>query len=953
MNTYRWLRLLCCWLWLYTSAGQALQQDNPQTAKPLNQPGVVYDISQDQQDFLWLASEYDGLLRFDGQDYLRFNPPAQLQNASFSQVATDPHNQLWLATWGKGLWRLDASRQHWQQVGGALSAQARIQTLTLGADGTVWAGSTEGLYLLRPGTLNAEAVPALAGQRIWDLVATSDTLWVATSNGLFQLTDLPNLSGHWLQNDSALQGEIRALALHQQQLLVGLKTGLALCDAQTGARLAFSNALTNSNVLQAQDDGSWLAGTINGLYQLRLVKSSQAPALQLTQLEAAMDVRALFADRQHNIWLGSRSHGLLPMPARPLAAYQPSPQDWLNPTQKHRLGPLSQTKDALWLPLEQSLLQQHQGQWRSLAFDAAAQVSYIRNVVEFAGQTLVGTDRGLFSLGTGKAEPFALQSDVGRLNIETMARAADGALWLGLWEHGVLRVPPATGSHIPAATLLLKNQLAQEGISDIRSDDQQQLWLLSRSGKLYQGEPQQLSLRWQVPASVINGYFQCLVPEADTFWLCTDRGLLKLSRDFQKLSSFGVAQGLPDNRVIGITRTARYSWVLTRHGVMAFQPDGSHLHLLADKPGLDLRGAQPRGLMPVNDPVSPDQVVLATDHGLWQLSLADLSPVPAQMQLHLTELSIARQVHAVADPTQGISLPSGFQEVQLRFKLLSYQPHLQVNYFFRWQDQPQWHALGPDGVLTLGQLAPGQHQLEVMAQAGGVQVLAKPVLLEVPVPWYLQPAGQFMLAFALFSVALLIYQYRLHRLQQRAERLDQLITQRTSELESANQQLQQLSHTDSLTGLMNRRAVQAGAQQLQAQRGRHLTPLTLVLMDIDHFKQINDRFGHDAGDAVLKAVASYLQSRLRAQDLVARWGGEEFLLLMPNTSAAQALQLIEQLRTGIHSLQISVLPTPLSATFGISPVDTQPQALEQALKAADQALYQGKRQGRDQVVLAN
>ena len=151
---------------------------------------------------------------------------------------------------------------------------------------------------------------------------------------------------------------------------------------------------------------------------------------------------------------------------------------------------------------------------------------------------------------------------------------------------------------------------------------------------------------------------------------------------------------------------------------------------------------------------------------------------------------------------------------------------------------------------------------------------------------------------------------------------------------------------------MNRRALQYAAGLLQAQRSRHAAPLTLALLDIDHFKQINDMHGHDAGDDVLRQVAAYLRQRLRSQDLLARWGGEEFLLLMPNTTLPQAQQLVDALRLGIRTLDTSPLDIALSATFGISPVETSALALEQAIKAADMALYQGKTQGRDQVVLA-
>jgi diguanylate cyclase (GGDEF)-like protein len=275
-----------------------------------------------------------------------------------------------------------------------------------------------------------------------------------------------------------------------------------------------------------------------------------------------------------------------------------------------------------------------------------------------------------------------------------------------------------------------------------------------------------------------------------------------------------------------------------------------------------------------------------------------------------------------------------------------------VQYFFRWHGQSEWSTLGQDAILTLSQLNPGTHQLQVMARAGGQDVNIQPLVLQVPIPLWQRPIGIALLS--LFSIMLLwgLYRLQTRRLELKAAALDVIVAQRTAELELANQQLKLQSNTDSLTGLLNRRALYAAAEVLQAQRSRTASALTLVLMDIDHFKKINDLHGHVTGDTVLKVFADYLKQRLRAQDLIARWGGEEFLLLMPQTNPMQARHLIEELRLGIKQLPLPELKVPLSATFGISAVKKQTDGIEQAVKAADLALYQGKASGRDQSVLA-
>ncbi|WP_430457220.1 diguanylate cyclase [Rheinheimera sp.] len=940
--------LLCCYICIVLlQPAPALELNATPVEKLQNVPGIVYDVAQDQQDFLWLAAEYDGLLRFDGTEYLRFSPANAGPPFSYSHVVNDSQNNLWVATWGHGLWQLDPQRRHWRQVSAPVPADARIQLLQHDKAQNLWIGTTTGLYLLRANHSTAEIVLPLRGQRIWQLTEQSNgTLWVATSNGLYQFNPVSTAPGSWLQTADLAGAEIRAVAVHGDYLLIGRRAGIDLLDLRDGV-IRHSSDLGNTNVFMSENADQWLVGSIDGLYRQRLTPAG----LESELLLPAVDARNLYRDRQNNIWLSTRYNGIMRVPEPPLKSRQPAVTAFISPTQKHRLGPHSVTATARWQPLEKSLLQLKDGRWQELIFAPEYQVAYVRDVVEFAGQTLVGTDQGLYRYQPGAGlTPVNLPTTAPRLNIERMALASDDSLWLGLWEHGVYRIaaPSDAAVVLPPAVQLQTELQAQEGVIDIQQDAQQQLWLLSRHGKIYQGLPTELKLRWQPPANLATGYFHCLLAEADMFWLCTDRGLLRVSKDFSQADLLSLEHGLPDIRVIGITRTEQFIWVLTRNGVMLMRPDGSDIRLLSTRQELNLAAAQLRGIVALPS----DQVQLATSDGLWQLAHTDLTPVPTNMQLHLTEFRLNQQLFSLNESNTILKLPERVQELQLKFRLLSFQRHLQVNYFFRWNAQQHWTAFGPEAVLTLSQLAPGRHQLEVMAQAGGQFIHTRPLQLDVPVPWWQRPAGIVVLTLAGSLLLYLSYRYRVNRLQQRAEKLDALVAERTQALEAANQQLQHLSNTDSLTGLLNRRALQYAAGLLQAQRSRHAAPLTLALLDIDHFKQINDMHGHDAGDDVLRQVATYLRQRLRSQDLLARWGGEEFLLLMPNTTLPQAQQLVDALRLGIRTLDTSPLDIALSATFGISPVATSALALEQAIKAADLALYQGKTQGRDQVVLA-
>ena len=168
----------------------------------------------------------------------------------------------------------------------------------------------------------------------------------------------------------------------------------------------------------------------------------------------------------------------------------------------------------------------------------------------------------------------------------------------------------------------------------------------------------------------------------------------------------------------------------------------------------------------------------------------------------------------------------------------------------------------------------------------------------------------------------------------------------------AERSLRRLATTDPLTQLSNRRHVLAVGQAELRRTQRYGRPLAVILCDVDHFKQINDRHGHDAGDAVLWAVSRTLQRGLRKIDHAARWGGEEFLLLLPETALPGALQLAERLRQDVRSLQLATPggePVTLTMTFGVAALVAE-ETLEQAISRADAALLAGKREGRDRVV---
>lgn len=167
----------------------------------------------------------------------------------------------------------------------------------------------------------------------------------------------------------------------------------------------------------------------------------------------------------------------------------------------------------------------------------------------------------------------------------------------------------------------------------------------------------------------------------------------------------------------------------------------------------------------------------------------------------------------------------------------------------------------------------------------------------------------------------------------------------------ANRQLRSLAATDPLTGLMNARAYYAACERMIGAAQRSGTPFSVLFIDLDHFKRINDNYGHEAGDTVLREVAACLQANTRQSDALGRIGGEEFSMFLPDTDLPGAKQVAEKLRTDIEALLPTTGETQLkiTASIGVAKNEARHHSIEDIQREADQAMYQAKQQGRNRV----
>lgn len=252
-----------------------------------------------------------------------------------------------------------------------------------------------------------------------------------------------------------------------------------------------------------------------------------------------------------------------------------------------------------------------------------------------------------------------------------------------------------------------------------------------------------------------------------------------------------------------------------------------------------------------------------------------------------------------------------------------------------------------------GQLPPGEHRLVVQARDFN-DVEAEPLELTLVVePLWWQRAvvrsSTLLLIVLLAAIAVMAYNRNLRR---RKDHLQRQVDKRTAELNSLNTRLTELSYRDPLTGLANRRSLTADAYEILDDAARRGVPVGVVLLDIDGFKPYNDRHGHLAGDSALQVVAQLLREGVRSGDRVARFGGEEFVCLLPGADADATQRIADNLRTEIQRRTPEALDTSgVTISAGIvSAIPKGADALPGLLHRADLALYEAKRAGRNRVI---
>ncbi|HYI08814.1 MAG TPA: diguanylate cyclase [Thermoanaerobaculia bacterium] len=392
------------------------------------------------------------------------------------------------------------------------------------------------------------------------------------------------------------------------------------------------------------------------------------------------------------------------------------------------------------------------------------------------------------------------------------------------------------------------------------------------------------------------------------------------------------------------------------------QPDGSYPP--EGTPLVSVTAADIQNLRLTGD----GAVWFASDKGLFRYkrtaAQAAVAPQPAPLIQRVVAGEDQVLFSGVA-ASEAVRLRHNFGRIRVEFAPVSYRPG--VSYQYRLDPiDTEWSAWRDEPFIDYTTLEANDYTFRLRARGPAMQAGPETAWsFTVLPPWYRTSWASALWWLLALAAIFLFIRFRTGSLRRRAEQLQTKVDEKTAELqetvkllESANTQLEALSLEDDLTGIANRRSFERSLADEWNRARRHEQPLALILLDLDHFKSLNDRLGHPAGDDCLRKVGAFLADTIRRSgEVVARYGGEEFAILLPGVDADVAIRVAETLRDGIERLGVPYghgNGKRMTASCGVAAMIPNGQITSDSLVAsADRALYAAKHSGRNVVRVAD
>lgn len=910
----------------------------------------VSGMAEDRAGFLWVNTQ-SAVARFDGHRFVAFDRRNTGVDTSMqTSLWADPHGAVWFGG-VHGLLR--ESNGRFTSLGGPA-----IHAIIGDGDGSPLLATSKGLA----GVVNDKVVP-LAGYEgaAYSLLRDGHTLWIGGLGRVCHRDFASAAAVITCVRQDLPEGDalpITHLAKAGGTLWLGTHAGLLRLDGKRIVAAGLTPELDKSSIesLLADRSGNLWIGTVQALYRRTLHAG-------LERIDDDIGhhpwVQALFEDGAGNLWMGTRIGGLYRV--------------W-NGWTRSLSKPEGMADALVWsvvrAPTGQLVIGTNSGvemaednhthviiPGRDLPNPSAYELYY-----DHRGRLWVGTRAGVaVYAGDQRVTPAAL-SALSRWQINVIREVADGDIWIGTtgglyrWYHGQLSRLDK-GATAAASTIRAILPLAP-GHVYLGTEDGVREW---RDGKLTQPA-------WAKP---LAGHFvsRLAMLQPGMLAVATADAGIGILRD-GRLRMLGQAEGLPSDNAWTLDVLDGELYVGSISGVWRLplaklsQPGMSARRLVVQRLAGEDRETSLHSARCCNGGGGARSLVdgkliwYATNNGLLSVDTRAVGTEPD---------SPAAMIESVGDDGRQIShhmlvLAPGKRDLAIHYTA----PYLRIGTLaFRYQlvgyDQG-WQDAGERRVAFYTHLPPGNYQFRVAAELAGARAFgpAAEFSLRVEPFWYERELVR-VLAIVLLCIALILLIVWITRRQRRRQAwLETQVNQRTEQLTRALERLRQAnlalaeeSQTDTLTALHNRRYLLSHLSTVLLSEER----IGVLQIDIDHFKHINDRYGHAVGDTVLRELGQLLAEARRDSDITVRWGGEEFLLILRNVDTVGVQRIAERLRHDVEQRHFKDdrggrIPLTCSIGFSMHPLAAHVDraTFDAAVELADMALYRAKQDGRNACV---
>lgn len=929
----------------------------------------VFQMAQDRDGLLWVATE-NGLFRYDGASFRSFGAADGLDESMVLSLALDATGKIWAITTDHIYYFSGEKFVMVPDGPDAFRPGVGQRAAAIGPQGIVFLNQRS-LMLVRQEVAHGawKIVPYFSAQQIAAhpelaqlhsvLVDRGGALWLGCGQ------EVCRVQGGQVDIFGPSQGvpQEAALAIYQDghgQLWT--RGARHICVLGPGKRqfvnrdirpLSLSRFIGVGLLGFAEDsEGNVLTETNKGLAQW---DGSKWRTLDHTNGIDFDSVSTILTDRQGAIWIGTRGKGLYRWLGHGLV------ENWTTAQglQSDLVWSIYRDRDQHVWVADQAQVSQLDGQsGRSSVRPAFRKVSFTQGdgitqtedgdlwMVNLAGKVL------RYNPATGRLRQLAGLPDTARLFQDSAHR-----IWFCTREGMYVAKHPDVDGKIEKISALL---VSTDAFDDAAEGPDGDLWSVSDNHlyRLSGGQWTEIS----IDARATHGQIRTVAAAPDgTIWVGGGLPAL-LHLQIQGTSARILESFAPPVIASTDVQFARFDhrgwlWVGTDMGVNVF--DGHLWRALSRQDGMVTNDCNEGAFFadsggPIWVGVNGGAVHFLHPERSLQRGPLDVSITSAK--LGADSVPLAGQGHSV--------FPWGIGPLDVHFTTRNYDREGTTVFRYRLVGLGNAWEQTTDRRLRYAAVPPGKYQFELQAVDTALQQ-ASPVVsftFQVRPPWWRTAPFYVFLVLLVMLAGMGLVRWKTSALLRKQQALQQLVAQRTQELEAekaelltAREALRLQASQDALTGTWNRSAVLEILQREMERAQRERTDLAVALADVDHFKHINDTYGHLAGDALLREVAQRMLGSVRSYDFVGRYGGEEFLLVLPGLSAHGPFHRLTQLQQGTSGRPFVYRNRSihLTTSFGVAWMEQDGMTVEDMVRRADEALYRAKAAGRDRIVFYN